>query len=405
MEFAPAADAHIWNNGLSHATFEDNVENHGQEAALQLLREDIRSWIRERKGQSHQWSLYVRDGQMITQTGVSLQEMTINITSGPHSDLVPDTIKATVPLEAATLGEATKLAVAGAERIVFPEQHVDSSGKVVARYLSVWTRNIADRTRYDGTRIDLGENIRIEDVRTGTSFAAFEVNEDITFHQHREQKHAFVLEVKNDGKRSFEAVEKAVITTIHRSHQEVYLQDYHADTSHKEESRRWVQSQPQAQSEVSDRHTGALIDIPRAVVRDTAETVRGVAIFLRGKGRQTEFNARRRVRKEERQSERLTLKKIREMPVRIVETIEKRHVEIRKKVALLGVIAETVVAIHAVPVIVGALAETLPPSVRAVEKSIRQDPESMVTKAEMDRRHDFSKFCSPLSDFFPRIKQ
>ena len=161
MEFAPAADAHSWNNGLAHATFEDNVENHGQETALQLLRKDIRSWIRERKGQSHSWSLFVRDGQMITESGVSLSEMTRNITDGPNSHLVPEHIKATAPLEGATIKEATRLAATGAERIILPEQHLDASGKVVSRYLSVWTKNASDPTRYDGSRIDLGKNVSI----------------------------------------------------------------------------------------------------------------------------------------------------------------------------------------------------------------------------------------------------
>ena len=110
-EFAVADDGHSWNNALAHETFADNVRAHGQERALELLREDIRSWIRERKGENHPWSLTVRDGQMVTDTGVSLQTMTNNITDGPHSDLVPEHIKATAPVEAATLEEATHLEI------------------------------------------------------------------------------------------------------------------------------------------------------------------------------------------------------------------------------------------------------------------------------------------------------
>ena len=291
--------------------------------------------------------------------------MTRNITDGPNSHLVPEHIKATAPLEGATLEEASRLAVTGAERIIFPEQHLDASGKVVSRYLSVWTKNASDPTRYDGTRIDLGKNVRVEDVRTGTSFVAFGLNENVVYHEHRKQKHAFVLEAKADSGRPFEIVEKAIVATIHRSHQEVYSHDYRRDTSHKEESRRWVRSQPQVQGEV-------LIDVPRAVVRDTADTVRGIAIFLRDKEQRKETNARSIVRKEERRAERLTLKKIRERPVRMVEVIERRHAEMRKKVALLGVIAETGVAVHAAPVFLVALAEKLPAPVRAVEKSLRR---------------------------------
>lgn len=380
------AEAHSWNNSLSHATFEDNVESHGKETALQLLREDIRSWIRERKGQSHQWSLYVRDGQMITQTGVSLQEMTDNITSGPHSDIVPENIKATAPLEAATLHEATKLAISGAQRIVFPEQHLDASGKVVSRYLSVWTKNASDPTRYDGTRIDLGKNVRVEDVRTGTSFVAFGLHENVVYHEHRKQKHAFVLEAKADSGKPFEVVEKAIVATIRRSHQETYSYKHRTDTLPKDERSLWKRLEVQeTQSEVldqgkilsipviqKDRHTDVLIDIPRTVVRDTADTVRGVAIFLRKKELRRETNAPSIVRKDRLDADRLTLEKIREKPMKIAETIEKRHVEMQRAAAALGVMAETAVAVHAAPVFLAALAEKLPPAVRAVEKSLRR---------------------------------
>lgn len=395
-EFAIAQDGHAWNNSLAHATFEDNVATHGKETALKFLRQDIRSWINEQKNKPHQWSLFVRGGHMMTETGVSLDKMTSNITNGRHSDLVPETIKATALLEAATLEEATRLAAMGANRIVLPEQHEDASGNIVSRYLSVWTKNALDPSRYDGSRIDLGKNIRIEDVRTGASFTAFGLNEDITFHQHGEQKQAFVLEVKNDGMKPFEVVEKAIITTIHRSHQETYSHDLRGDASLKDERQVRLEAK-QERYEVFDKiknldtstpqrvhDTDLFIHVPRAVVRETVDTVRGVAVFLRDKEKRKEGIDRiRRVfagekkdegktRRPNVQPERLTIEKIREKPEKIVKTIETRHAEMQKSMGALLVAAETKVALGAVPLILVSLAKEHPKPIRPVEKSIRR---------------------------------
>ncbi len=349
-EFAIEGDGHVWNNNLAHATFEDNVATHGKETALKFLRQDIRSWISERKNESHQWSLYARDGHMMTETGVSLDEMTNNITNGPHSDLVPENIKATAHLEAATLREATRLAAMGANRIVFPEQHMDTSGNIVSRYLSVWTKSTSDPTRFDGTRIDLGKNFLVEDVRTGSSFTAFQHQGDIAFHQHGVEKQAFVLEVKDSGGEPLETVEKAIITSIHRSHQELYAHDIRvADTSLLDRRERIVESEVrnvQNEAGYQNRRTEIYVHIPRAVLRDTIPMVRGV--------------------------ERLTLEKTREKPVSVVEVIEKRHRKMRKEVAAITLIAETGIAVHAAPFILAVLSEKLPLPIRAVEKSVRR---------------------------------
>lgn len=394
-EFALAGDegGHSWNNSLAHATFDDNVDRVGRDTALQLLREDIRSWIRERKGQSSQWSLRVQDGKMVTETGVSLQEMTDNITNGPHSDLVPESIKATAPLESATLEEATRLAVIGANRIVLPEQHLDETGNVVSRYLSVWTKNASDPTRYDGMRIDLGKNTRIEDVRTGTSFAAFEASEGVFFHQHRREKHAFVLAVQNDPERSFEAVEQSIITAVHRSHQEIYIANPRLEAYAKEETmqHKVFDERKTVIAAVASRphDTDLFIQAPRAVVRETVETARGVAVLLHDKEKRKELvqKIRRIFRREDRlvdnqnaaalslstkqENERLTIEKIREKPVRIAQEIKKRHTEMRKSVAVLVVAADTKVALGAVPLVLGELAKEYKP-IEAVRKSMRR---------------------------------
>ncbi|OGG29901.1 hypothetical protein A2973_00190 [Candidatus Gottesmanbacteria bacterium RIFCSPLOWO2_01_FULL_49_10] len=401
-ELVFAQDGHSWNNAIAHAAYGDNIGRFGEETARQLLREDIRSWIRERRGEGSQWSLFVREGEMVTEAGVSLQEMTNNITSGPHSNLVPETIKATVDLEAATLEEATRLAAAGADRIVLPEQHLDDRGNVVSRYLSVWKKNASDPSRYDGTRIDLGKNVRIEDVRTGTSFTAFEQHESVSFYQHRGQKHAFVLAFRNNAAVPFESVKDAIVTKVHRSHQETYSDRVHPEASPKDERNQPVRSEgQQTQGEARDprktlsasniqrdHHIDALTDVPRIVVRDTAETVRGIAVFLRDKHKQKESDTERRVHKDylhvrlrEKKTERLTLEKIREKPVRMVEVIGKRHSEVKKEAMALGVIAETGVAVHAAPVILARLAEKLPTPIMAIKKSIERH-----TRDELKRK-------------------
>lgn len=406
-EFVVTQDGHGWNNAIAHAAYGDNIGRFGEETARQLLREDIRSWIRERRGEENQWSLFVREGEMVTEAGVSLQEMTNNITSGPHSNLVPETIKATVDLEAATLEEATRLAAAGADRIVLPEQHLDDRGNVVARYLSVWKKNASDATRYDGARIDLGKNVRIEDVRTGTSFTAFEEHESVSFYQHRDQKHAFVLAFRNNAAVPFEAVKDAIVTKVHRSHQETYSDRVHPEASPKDERIQPVRSEgQQTQGEArdprktlsvsniqSDHHTDALTDVPRTVVRDTVETVRGIAVFLRDKHKQKESDTERRVHKDdlhvrlrEKKTERLTLEKIRERPVRMVEVILKRHSEMKKEMAVLGVIAETGVAVHAAPVILARLAEKLPTPIMAIKKSIERHTRDELKRKEKELR-------------------
>lgn len=415
-EFAIAQDGHAWNNGLAHATFEDNVATHGKETALKFLRQDIRSWINEQKNKPHQWSLFVRDGHMMTETGVSLDEMTSNITNGPHSDLVPETIKATVLLEAATLEEATRLAAMGANRIVLPEQHEDASGNIVSRYLSVWTKNASDPSRYDGSRIDLGKNIRIEDVRTGVSFTAFGLNQDIRFHQHGEEKQAFVLEVKNDGRKPFEVVEKTIITSIHRSHQETYEHDLRGDASLKNE-RQGILDAKRERYEVFDKikksddpnpqrvhDTDLFIHVPRAIVRETVDTVRGVAVFLRDKEKRKEGIDRiRRVfageKKDEGkthrpnvQPERLTIEKIREKPERIVKMIETRHAEMQKSRGALLVAVETKVALGAVPALLAILAKEQPKPIRAVEKSMRRHKKKELgASAKRDAQKDSVK--------------
>ncbi|MEK7543727.1 MAG: hypothetical protein AAB557_02570 [Patescibacteria group bacterium] len=370
-EFALGGDngGHSWNNAIAHATYEENVEKFGADTARNYLRKDIRSFIQEQKGQESQWSLTVQGGRMVTETGVSLDEMTANITQGRYSNLVPENIKATAPLEAATLREATRLAVDGAEKIILPEQHLDADGNIVSRYLSVWTKNASDSTRYDGSRIDLGKNIRIEDVRTGTSFTAFEQHESISFHQHKDEKRAFVLAIHSNSEDSFRVVKDSLVTKVHRSHQETY-------------SIPVVREGRQKQTDIKEnRHADMLTEVPRAVFRDVRETAGSVSIFLRNKKEQINYD-------NERKSERLTLKKIREKPVRLGHVIEKRHIEMRRAVVSIAVIAETGVALHAVPVLLARLSETSPAPIRAVEKSIRRHEKKVphFAKASRGRR-------------------
>ncbi len=387
-EFALGGDTggHSWNNAIAHATHEENVEKFGAETARDYLRKEIRSFIQEQKGQESQWSLTLQDGRMITETGVSLDEMTANITQGRYASLVPENIKATAPLEAATLREATRLAVEGAEKIILPEQHLDGEGNIVTRYLSVWTKNAADPTRFDGSRIDLGKNIRIEDVRTGTSFTAFEQQESISFHQHAHQKQAFVLAIHANATDSFTGIKNAMVTKIHRSHQETYSRPLEP-----------VPREPQQKQTMrqESRRAAMVTDIPSRVLRDSRETVRGVAVYLRNKKSQKAIHETGMVgrvhsieRGRERTPERLTIAKIREKPVRVIETINKRHSEMRVDARAIVLIAQIGTLTHAAPVLLARLGEPLPIPVRAFEKSIRRhgEKELRITNYELRNR-------------------
>lgn len=371
-EFGIAADSggHTWNNAIAHATYGENVEKHGVQVAREYLRKDIRSFIQEQKGEDSQWSLTLQDGKMVTDTGVSLEEMTANITQGRYASLVPEHIKATAPLEAATLREATRLAMEGAEKIILPEQHLDSEGNVVSRYLSVWTKNATDPMRYDGSRIDLGKNVRIEDVRTGTSFTAFEQQDTIAFRQDPNHKQAFALAVHTNTPNSFTEMKNAMVTKIYQSHQETYSRPL--DPAPRERQ----QTQPITQG---SHRLDTLTDVPSRLLRDSRETARAVAIYVRNKKTQREILTMGVVKRDnpiERQSEqapeRLTVVKIREVPVHVGELVVKRHRQMRIDARAIGVIVEIGVAIHAAPVLLARLSEKAPVPIKALEKSMRR---------------------------------
>ncbi|MBI5620611.1 hypothetical protein HY949_02450 [Candidatus Gottesmanbacteria bacterium] len=388
-EFALAGDegGHSWNNALAHATYAENVAKLGEETARAYLRADIKSWIQERKGQETRWSLTLQDGQMVTETGVSLTEMTENITHGPHSHLVPEHIKATAHLEAATLSEATRLAALGAKRIMLPEQHLDEQGNVVSRYLSVWTQSADDPTRYDGGRIDLGKNIRIEDVRTGTSFVAFEGNGVVRFHQHTQEKHAFVVSVAHTETAPFEAVRKKIVERVYRSHQETYSRPASpglqrgepASPSRSEPPAPFVREQSGTLHEKKVCHEHIVTEVPRAIIRDTRETMRGVAVYLRKKREKENLRSQtvesplpRPAVRLDQAPERLTIQTIHAKPERVGDVIHMRHAVMHGDRKAIAVIARTGVAVHALPILLSRMSEPMPSSVRALEKSVRR---------------------------------
>ncbi|GEM_PF-4756678 len=142
----------------------------------------------------------------------------------------------------------------------------------------------------------------------------------------------------------------------------------------------------------------------RGVLIDTHETIKSVSLFVKNKIVQQDAkdrivnlsvlrDARRLFEKDSvdgdrsgEQTERLTLEKIREKPVRTVEVIEKRHKEMKKGMAMLGVIAETGVAIHAASVILSGLAEKLPTPVVAIKKSIERHAKKELRKEKKELR-------------------
>ena len=136
-------------------------------------------------------------------------------------------------------------------------------------------------------------------------------------------------------------------------------------------------------------------DIPSRVLRDSRETVRGVAVYLRNKKSQKAIHETGMVgrvhsieRGRERTPERLTIAKIREKPVRVIETINKRHSEMRVDARAIVLIAQIGTLTHAAPVLLARLGEPLPIPVRAFEKSIRRhgEKELRITNYELRNR-------------------
>lgn len=147
-----------------------------------------------------------------------------------------------------------------------------------------------------------------------------------------------------------------------------------------------------------DLNTG--IRITRNIIRDTLDTVGQVYVSLRDQypsrrisndtlmkpsvGKIRKFSEKKLVDDSKQRielvlkkisvqtppSERLTIEKIREKPVRIGEVIQRRHQEMRQTTTTLATIADTRVGIGAIPLLIGILAKELPRQVKAVEKSI-----------------------------------
>ncbi|MBI4062333.1 hypothetical protein HY410_00255 [Candidatus Gottesmanbacteria bacterium] len=190
-----SAESHSWNNNLAHDVFADAVESQGREHALQQLRDDIRSWVRERNQKPFDWTLRVIDGDVKVgkKHEVSLVEMVgDHPISGPYADHVDQRIKDIVPLEAATIQKARQRAVAGDKIIAFPEHYKTTSGEIVTRFISVWEQDAADKKLYHGKRIDLGENVPIGQARKRIT-TSLEADPRIALYQDKKQSDAFIV--------------------------------------------------------------------------------------------------------------------------------------------------------------------------------------------------------------------
>ncbi len=86
------------------------------------------------------------------------------------------------------------------------------------------------------------------------------------------------------------------------------------------------------------------------------------------------------------QSERLSLTKVREKPVRIADIIQKRHKEMTETKHALRVVAETHVAVGAVPLLITALTKEVPKPMVAIEKSIARHGKKEVKHRQQDIR-------------------
>ncbi len=181
-----------WNNSLAHAVFEETVEKVGKEVALQNLRQDVKSWIHERKGESFSWTLRVQGAKLVAENGKTLDQMTTDLLIGPNSHLVSESIKETARYyDIPTQKRVQELASQGAETIVHPEHHQDVQGNTVVRYFDVLSRDKNDPKLYHGSRIDLRRSFAINEARTRIA-SVTSVDDSIIFHRTR-QENAFVL--------------------------------------------------------------------------------------------------------------------------------------------------------------------------------------------------------------------
>lgn len=204
-----------WNNKLAHETFEENSEKFGKEKALQLLRDEVQSWVRERDGRKFDWSVRMKDNHLVSETnGKSITGMIEDSMNGTHSNTVSSQVKENAPLELAIAQEVTSLAAGGAQRIIAPEPYRTESGDTIVRYFTILTRDKDDTTLYHGDRIDLGKNVAFGEVQT-------KLNGLAQFHQSIVHDRAFALAENPHGSLEKQEIISTVIKDMVNSGKQI----------------------------------------------------------------------------------------------------------------------------------------------------------------------------------------
>lgn len=375
---------------MVHAWFNQTAVQDGKDAALSQLRAHVRSHLIEKgfiNDTPFDWSYTLRDGRFYhEQSRQDLEDITRGTETRSYRDLARQGDIEATPMALETIKEAQRLASEGHHRILMPEQHIMSDGQVVVRYYTVLQRDVNDPSTFHASRLDIGGNIPI--VQAKADIKHFTANQpNALFRENRIQHHVYAVALDGTKTEHIGELHKEIRERITLKRQDNALRDSRfppVDAVGKTKvqtgqmDNRELQA-PQTFNIVNNNHVGLMTDISRAVVRESIETIRDVSVFLRDRWKRDASSDRIVFEKDtmgnnrfNRRPERMTDLKTIERPMRVDEVITKRHSEMHCGATALHFIAETSVAVHAVPLFFALLAEKLPAPVRAIEKSMKR---------------------------------
>ena len=303
--------------------------------------------------------------------------------------------------ESRTLRAAIGAMVASPEaEAYFPVHNQGSDGTDQIRHVAHWKR-VGNRIKTE--MINISGNQQDKTLLEAQRTLEYAIGKNFVHHQDSTRSYIFTRGVQREGIHFSEINHQQKRTSLNLSF------DRAGDSRATPEFLRETH-----QGNTLDRALfDAMIHVGNKVAYDTKDTVTALGAFVLHKAserrrkqgiksqtpdRQVErtmtehirelFSKSAEDRSHENQQTRLTIEKIREKPVRMVEVIEKRYREMRKEVVAIKVIAETGAAVHALPAILASLAEKHPAPVRAVEKSIRRHK---LRKAKREAKKDSVK--------------
>lgn len=295
--------------------------------------------------------------------------------------------------ESATLRAALSAITASPEaEVYFPVHNTGKDGTDQIRYIAHWKRS-GDRIKTETINV-VGDQSDKTLPETHKSIRAI-IGRDFTEHMDSSRAYIFTRGV-DEGHIRFA---KPRVEKSNATHNRI---DASTETISRDDVRERYSS-PAAANEVYSKATidtmltDTVIHVGNKVLHDTKDTAVALGAFVLRRASEQNSDKRRiskkddrriarritdRIRElfsktpEDKQSEdqptRLTIEKIREKPVRIGTAIETRHTEMQKSVASLLVVAETKVALGAVPLILATLAKEQPTLIEAAMKSIRR---------------------------------